>query len=85
MAARCIIKVREMESPISGTPRGLRVLVALPNMASRTFAGEPCPSFDKPWAITWFGDFTDQGDVLASMRGIGKTLRRMGFDRFEIV
>lgn len=83
--ARCILKVKTMTSPISGDPRGLRVLAAMPNKAARTMFGQPTPSFDKPWAIAWFGDYTSDEDVFKALRGIGKTLRRMGYSDFEIV
>ncbi len=85
LMARCLLKIKHMESPISGDKRGLRVLVATPNMASRSMSGKACPSFEKPWSIAWFGDYTSDEDVFLALPKVGRTLRRMGYDRFEIV
>ncbi len=75
----CIIRVREIHSPIMHTPRGFRVEAALPNMAGTTPNGAQCPSFNAPWYITHFGDFTDMVDVLAGMPHAGRVLRELGF------
>lgn len=83
--SRCLLTIREQRSSTLGEPRGWRVLTTTPNMAARTMSGEPCPSFEKPFAIEWFGDFVDQDDILRNMPSVVKTLRRMGYTKIDLV
>jgi len=82
----CIFKVQAMQSPISQTPRGLRLLVALPNMAGHEgFSGKPAPSFESPYFVTFFGDYTDAVDLLTRFPAVLQTIKRMGFDDIRAV
>ena len=82
----CILTVREIKSPIMGTFRGYRILVAIPNSAGhKATTSEPAPSFDKTFLIATFGDYIDHAAVLERMPAIGKTLRRLGFDSITVV
>lgn len=84
--ARCILKIQTIESPIMRDFRGLRVLVALPNLAGfNPLSGKRVPSFEKPFRLAVFGDFIDTADVLANMGEVAKKIRRMGFAEIEYV
>ena len=73
---KCILKIRDVLSPVSETFRGVRVLIATPN-ATR--------SFERPWLVAWFGDYNDREDMGAHIADIGKALRRMGYNDVEVI
>jgi hypothetical protein len=83
---RCLFKVQEINSPIMGDFRGLRVVVALPNKAGRNpFNGKPCPSFEKPYRVALFGDYIDGAAMMDRLPNIIKAITKMGFDKIEPV
>lgn len=75
----CVCKVREVLSPISQEFRGFRFLVALPNNAARTLSGASTTSFEAPYYVTHFGDFTSMDDLCANIERITSELRALGF------
>jgi len=83
-AHTCSIRVRELRSPIMGEFRGFRVLAAIPNSAARSFTGEPCTSYEKPFLLTVFGDYTTMDEVKANFVRILLTLDRAGFKKFNL-
>lgn len=82
---KAIFKIQHIQSPIMKEHRGWRFSVALPNMAGRTFAGEECPSFEKPFYLCHFGDYETKADLLVHAPRIGKMLKRMGLVNLEMV
>lgn len=81
---KALYKVREVESPIHHQFRGLRIEVAIPNMAGqKPFTSIPMPSFDKPYFVCRFGDYESWPVLTAKWPSIVEALRRMGFTDFQ--
>lgn len=75
-----LYKVQELESPIHKEFRGLRILIAIPNMAGRKpFTDIPIPSFDKPYFVCRFGDYEDWAALTKKWPSIWKAIQQMGF------
>lgn len=84
--ATALVKFQDICSPISGTFRGVRVLASTPNRAGRNpYNGAPCPSFDKPYLITWFGDYCNTTDLVANFPKVVTTLKRLGYSDLNII
>lgn len=80
----CIVKVRDMRSPVMNQDRGIRVVVAIPNMAGhRPFSKDPAPSFDKPYFICEFGDYGNEDDFWKARPRIESTLKEMGYTTIQ--
>lgn len=55
---KALYRVREVESPIHKVFRGLRIEIAIPNMAGqKPFTSIRVPSFDRPYFVCRFGDY----------------------------
>lgn len=81
---KAIYRVRELKSPIHQEFRGLRVEVALPNMAGlKPFSDIPIPSFDKPYRVCMFGDYESYEYLTHKWPSIWRALCRMGFTEVE--
>lgn len=79
----CIYKVRELYSPIMREFRGLRILVAVPNMDGRVpFKDIPAPSFNRAYMIFMSSDY-DPSEVEEKLAEHIKWLRSQGFEKIE--
>jgi hypothetical protein len=82
--SKCLYKVKEVLSPYQQEFRGYRILVAWPNLAgTKPYSSEKCPSFERPYLITMFGDYEDTDTLAEVLEVLPKTLRRMGFTVIE--
>lgn len=79
----CIYKIREVKSPICGEFRGMRILIAVPNMdGNRPFQSIPAASFAKSYMIFQTSDYT-LDEIDQKEQAVIRELRRRGFTRIE--
>ncbi len=75
-------RARDIKAPLSQEFRGVRLEVAVPNMAGhKPFSNEQAPSFMKPYLIVWFGDYESYEKLESRWINIVKALHVRGFDK----
>jgi hypothetical protein len=77
----CIYKVREISSPIHKDFRGLRLVVAIPNMAGhKAFSSTPAPSFNKGYLLFQSSDYNSD-DLQTKLPQHIRWLLKRGFEK----
>lgn len=81
---RALYRVREVNSPIHKVFRGLRVEIAIPNMAGqKPFTSISVPSFDKPYFVCRFGDYETWEVLHKKWPSICSAIWAQGFTSME--